>query len=181
MTTMNRQDEYLSALVDGETGRFETRRAIDTLLGDAPQRGLWERYHLIGDVLRQESQLADAEFARRVMAEVEADDIGSGVPPRRWTRPLLGLAMAASVAGAMVIGLQSVLGPGSGGNQALQQTAMDTSMFAPMAASDPGHHVPTQLESYMRMNRYLLSHVEQSDAHGLLPYARMVSYTPDNS
>jgi sigma-E factor negative regulatory protein RseA len=44
-------------------------------------------------------------------------------------------------------------------------------------ANDPGHHVATQLESYMRMNSYLLSHAEQTSGQGLMPYVRMVSYT----
>lgn len=186
MTTTNRQDEHLSALLDGETERFETRRMVDALLENAELRGRWARYHLIGETLRQEQpMLADASFSARVMERIQQEGMDQPVPERqgrRWMRPVLGLAMAASVAGAMVIGLQSMLGPGDVGGHGLQQSPMEASVApAGQAASDPGYHVPNQLESYMRMNSYLLSHVEQSGAQGVMPYARMVGYAPGRS
>lgn len=186
MTTMQRQEEHLSALVDGETERFETRRIVDSLLDDAELQGRWERYHLIGEVLRQEhSVLAEAGFRDRVMQAIDQESADPPAPPprgRHWVRPVLGLAMAASVAGAMVIGLQSAMGPTELGSHGLQQPAMEASVTpAPQSVQDPGHHVPNQLESYMRMNSYLLSHVEQTSAQGVMPYARMVSYAPGNS
>ncbi|WP_198034063.1 sigma-E factor negative regulatory protein [Acidihalobacter ferrooxydans] len=175
-TTMNRQDEHLSALVDGEAGRFEARRMMDELLSDAQLRERWARYHLIGDALRQERPLfADAGFAAGVMARVEAEAAQKPAALPRWAKPLAGFALTASVAGAMVLGLQSVTVPvGSG----LQPASQPTAMVVPQAGVDPGHHVPTQLESYMRMNGYLLSHVEQSGAGAVMPYARLVSDTP---
>lgn len=188
--TTNKHSEHLSALIDGETNRFETRRVLDSLLGDAEQRGRWARYHLIGEALRQERPLfADGDFSRRVMARIEteaqrekATESESAGGRRRWVRPLAGLAMAASVAGAMVFGLQSMLGPGELGSHGLQQAPLEADANAQsMGVSDPGHHVANQLESYMRMNRYMLSHVEQSDAQGVMPYARMVGYVPGNS
>ena len=185
MTTMNRQDEHLSALVDGETERFETRRIVDSLLENPELRERWARYHLIGEAVRQEQpMLADASFSARVMERIQEEAAEQMVPERqgrRWVRPVLGLAMAASVAGAMVIGLQSVLGPGGVGSHGLQQAPMEASVTAAAPASDPGYHVANQLESYMQMNSYLLSHVEQSGAQGVMPYARMVGYAPGNS
>jgi sigma-E factor negative regulatory protein RseA len=185
MTTINRQDEHLSALMDGETERFETRRMVDTLLESSELRGRWARYHLIGEILRQEQpMLADGSFSARVMEQIRKEDVGQLAPVRRgrrWMRPALGLAMAASVAGAMVIGLQSMLGPGDVGGHGLQQAPMEASVAPAAQTPDPGYHVPNQLESYMRMNSYLLSHVEQSGAQGVMPYARMVGYEPGSS
>jgi sigma-E factor negative regulatory protein RseA len=182
MKTTNRQDEHLSALVDGETERFETRRMVDALLDSSELRGRWARYHLIGEALRQEQpMLADASFSARVMERVREEDVEQIVPQgqgRGWVRPVLGLAMAASVAGAMVFGLQSMLGPEEGG---MQQAPMEASVAPANQASDPGYHVPNQLESYMRMNGYLLSHAEQSGAQDVMPYARMVGYEPGSS
>ncbi|OBS10399.1 sigma-E factor negative regulatory protein [Acidihalobacter prosperus] len=185
MTTMTHKDEQISALMDGESSRFEIRRSVDLLLSDADLRERWGRYHLIGDVLRRDvKQIAAADFSAGVMARLAAEQ-DEAVSPRRaqsrWAKPLLGFAMAASVAGAMVIGLQSMMGPGQIGGDLMQQ-ALPGNGFERVAdvepTADPGHHVPTQLESYMRMNSYLLSHAEQTGGQGMMPYVRMVSYTP---
>ncbi|AOU97571.1 hypothetical protein BI364_06005 [Acidihalobacter yilgarnensis] len=186
MTTMTQKDEKISALMDGESSRFETRRSVDLLLSDADLRERWGRYHLIGDVLRRDvKQVAPAEFSAGVMARIAAEQGEESIPPQRaqlrWAKPLLGFAMAASVAGAMVVGLQSMLGPGQIGESLIQQVLPGNGlgqMAEVEQVSDPGHHVPTQLESYMRMNSYLLSHAEQTGGQGVMPYVRMVSYTP---
>lgn len=186
MTMMTQKEEQISALMDGQTSRFETRRSVDLLLSDAELRGRWERYHFIGDVLRRDvKRTAPAGFSAAVMAQIAADQAAGVSPYRkqsRWAKPVLGFAMAASVAGAMVVGLQSMLGPGQIGTDFAQQ-AVSGDTFGKMAAvedvADPGHHVPTQLESYMRMNSYMLSHAEQTGGQGMMPYVRMVSYTPN--
>lgn len=184
MTTMHKQEEHLSALVDGETERFETRRIVDSLLEDPELQARWARYHLVGEVLRQEhAVLANTAFSVRVMRGITQEATDSPAPQqlgRGWVRPVLGLAMAASVAGAMVAGLQSAMGPNELGSHGLQQQSTMEASVAP-AAQDPGRHVPNQLESYMRMNSYLLSHVEQTSAQEVMPYARMVSYAPGSS
>lgn len=191
MTTMNEQNEQLSAFVDGETARFESKRMADVLLGDDELRRRWTHYHLIGEVLRQEKvTLADANFSRRVMQSIESEETtettaAGSLLRRRWLKPVVGLAMAASVAGAMVIGLQSAMSPnGLGTGGALGQKPLEADMTTQTSvtqSNDPGYHVPNQLESYMRMNSYLLSHAEQSGAQGLMPYARMVGYTSGGS
>ena len=176
METTNRRDEALSALVDGETAGAETRRMIDALLGDEALRERWDRYHLIGEVLRRgEPPLAAPDLAARVMDRIEAQTVVPVRRARRWGRPLASLALAASLAGGLAFGLQAMLG-NQGGRQALQgaPTATATLAFASDGA-DPGHHVPLQLESYMRMHAYALGHVEQSATGGVMAYARLVS------
>lgn len=183
MTT--HKDELISALMDGASRRFETHRAIDLLLSDSHLRQRWDRYHLIGDVLRRDvKHVVPADFCAGVMDHLEKAQPRKNPAPywvqQRWLKPLLGLAMAASVAGVMVLGLQSLWQPEQTGANLLQQglpAAGQRRLAEIEPPHDTGHHVPTQLESYMRMNSYLLSHAEQTSGQGFMPYVRMVSYT----
>lgn len=178
------KDELISALVDGECRRFELRRSVDQLISDSKSHERWSRYHLIGNVLRQDvKQIAGARFHAEIMSQL-AQEQHQGSPSQtfqqRLTRPLIGFAMAASVAAVMVLGLQSLLGPEQVHTGLIQQNVSIESprqMAELQQAKDPGHHVATQLESYMRMNSYLLSHAEQTSGQGVMPFVRMVSYT----
>ncbi len=184
MTTMMHEDEQLSALMDGETGRFETRRTVDRLLSETDLTTRWERYHLIGDVLRRDSlQLASKAFSAQVMARIvseQASGLRVTAGQRRWVRPLLGFATAASIAGAAVFGLQLMLGPGVIGNDLMRFVQPDQH-YQRMAKAEEHQSVragKNQHSSVTRMNSYFLSHVEQTGGQGVMPYVRMVSYKP---
>ena len=45
--------ERISALMDGELDEREAAETIAALADDAPSRGAWRTYHLIGDALRE--------------------------------------------------------------------------------------------------------------------------------
>ena len=57
--------ESLSAVMDGEADEFEIRRVLDEATSDAELRGVWERYHLIGSVLRGEGRTPSASSVTR--------------------------------------------------------------------------------------------------------------------
>lgn len=183
MATMHK-DELISALMDSECGRFEIRRSVDLLISDNDLRARWGRYHLIGNVLRRDAtQIAGADFHSKVMAQLTQEQADNHYPVRvtkRWSKPLLGFVMAASVAAVMVLGMQSLLEPVQVRTD-LVQPAPSLERPGRLAdvrqAHDPGRHVATQLESYMRMNSYLLSHAQQSGGQGVMPFVRMVSYS----
>ena len=87
--------EHLSSLMDGElsqeTGLFVARRmSADSELGQT-----WERYHLIRECLRRPG---GKWSALSLSVDVEAVQPVAIEPPRRWLKPLSGLAIAASVA-----------------------------------------------------------------------------------
>jgi len=133
--------ETLSALLDNE-GSQEELATLGLLAGDAQARGVWYRYQLIGDMLREGGSgvAADSRFAdgvqRRLADEAlsgtwTGDSVAAPVIPlsaaRRpagtatptpgravnaW-RPALGLAAAASVT-AFMLGLWTA-GPGGDG------------------------------------------------------------------
>ena len=46
--------ESLSAVMDGEADEFELRRVLDEVSKDAELASSWDRYHLIGSVMRGE-------------------------------------------------------------------------------------------------------------------------------
>ena len=60
-------NETISALMDGELDELEMERAIRELHNSPEQRHAWQRYHLIGDALRNNIPAhLDGSFASRV-------------------------------------------------------------------------------------------------------------------
>jgi sigma-E factor negative regulatory protein RseA len=109
--------ESLSAVMDGEADEFEIRRVLDETSADAALRGVWDRYHLVGSVLRGEGRTVVASsLSRSFWARIEADDdagdeVMAGAPERNaasmtvnWSHRLVGVAVAAGVAAAVVVG-----------------------------------------------------------------------------
>lgn len=111
--------EALSAVIDGEADEFELRRVLDEIGKDAALAASWERYHLIGAVLRRERVSRSVGMRERVWAEVGLEEVAevastpipaSEAPAaaaprlRRWTPA----ALAATVVIAAVVGLVSL-------------------------------------------------------------------------
>lgn len=107
--------EAVSAAVDDEADEFELRRVLDEVHKDAALKLAWERYHLVGTVLRDEHLTPDRGLRERVWAELEltADtdtsvalpeplELVPDAPVSRLNR-LTGLAVAATVALAVVL------------------------------------------------------------------------------
>ena len=109
--------ESLSAAVDGEADEFELLRVLDETGKDAELASSWERYHLIGSVMRRERVTLSATMGEAIWAEIQPDadasvanqpvvSIAEESPPAhkaglgRWAS----LAVAVSVAVAVVIG-----------------------------------------------------------------------------
>ena len=101
---MNEQiREHLSALMDGELGRDQTRFLLRRITPGDPSSQCWERYHLVRQALRrQHVAMPQAGFAEAVMARVDvvqAPQRSSGP----WLRWGAGGAVAASVAMAALM------------------------------------------------------------------------------
>src|SRR3989338_5276656 len=93
--------EKLSALVDNELDKLETRRLLTALAADEALRATWGRYHLIGATLRRES-ITPGEVAARVAARPGKSSVAR--PP--LARIAGQLALAASVATVALVGAQ---------------------------------------------------------------------------
>lgn len=64
--------EKVSALLDGALDEAASVRMLDSLKRDAGLRREWERYSLIGDVLRDEPVLS-ADFTGRLMLQLDSE------------------------------------------------------------------------------------------------------------
>ena len=202
-------DERISALVDGESGEFETRRLTAELLSSEPQKARWGRYHLIGDALRDELPMRlEPNFSTSVMALINEDLPGydqSQVRKQksRWLKPAAGFAIAASVAAVSVFVLQSLT---SQNNFPLQtEVAMKTPTATPVSTAQslpkatPVAVVKSEplvdgkpaaankfktLEAKIvdsRMNSYLATHAEYTTQPSLMPQVRVVAFEQNNN
>ncbi len=116
-------NEQLSAYLDGEASPQETDNLIAALKRDADLRDAFSRQHWLRHALREARPVQpDAGFSARVLARLDEQpaeqqaleqthtnvvSIPRGDKParaaRRWQRPTAGLAIAASVVGALVL------------------------------------------------------------------------------
>ena len=90
-------EEELSAFMDGELGRDETRFLLKRVEGDGQAVRRWARYHLVRQTLRRQDVVAlRADFASSLMARLDAEALPSRTNP--WLRWGSGGAIAAAVA-----------------------------------------------------------------------------------
>lgn len=186
---MNEQHnpELVSALLDGELGRHETRFALRRLDADAAALGQWERWHLVRAALRREPLgLAAPGFASAVMQAVAAG--GGRRRVHAWLKPLAGGAIAAGVAVLALFAVTPRPGPGEYAVQApvpelSAPTGLTTGDFSPRLASRPV--VATTLAPVathaIEIERYFLSHSGQATGFargGFVPYVNIVA-TPE--
>lgn len=192
--------EQLSALVDNELGEFEERRILDELGRDPQLRDTWQRYHLIrAAIVNELDHVPSRTSTERVSAMLAAEPV---VTTRRSAGQLPriagGLAIAATVAGMAIFGLQT-LGPPVASNPPPSSPASMVSAkpAAPLVAGtravEPSTAIQTVRSTSTRwdtsepedehmLDVYLVQHSEFASAgmRGMLPsYARVVGYSGD--
>ncbi len=102
--------ETLSTLMDGEI-EDQDWKALKHIAEDDDARGVWGRYHLIGDVMRDGVvEIAPMAFSERLRDEIAREPTVLAPPRRRQSlrRPVAGLAIAASVAALAVVGVNQM-------------------------------------------------------------------------
>ena len=116
------QSEALSALVDDEASEFELRRILKASEDDLQLKQEWQRYQLIGAAIRNDlPAVSYTDLSASISAAIAADsefDIrdesivskSAGKIAALWST-LGRVAVAASVAGAVVFGVQSYQSP----------------------------------------------------------------------
>jgi sigma-E factor negative regulatory protein RseA len=186
------KNERLSALVDDEADGFECRRLLDQLGRNPDDLSRWERYHLIGDALRGGlRRRAKSDFAAGIMARIADEPVpvpATRTVGQRLVRPTAGLAMAASVAVAVLVGVVNVTGTpdadgpvvaeaGPAGAPTATRGVVQLS-DATVATAAPV--APPALEpmeaSDARLHSYIVNHAEHAAGRGLMPYVRVVGY-----
>ena len=176
--------EWISALADGELAGSELDKALDALRRDASLQRSWTRYHLIRDTLHSNLDASvDAGLHERISAALELEPVV--LAPQRASRPWLrhaaGIAVAASVTGIAVFGIQQ-MNREEGAPVATMAEVMQPGNIVRMenptlVAANPN---PTEVqEDNGKLAPYLVNHNEysvSSGMHGMLPYVRIVGY-----
>lgn len=169
----SRIHEQISALVDGELDPGETKLLLRRFAQDPELKAAWERYQRCGELVEEAVETPiGADIADDVRAAIEAED-PPVTPARRapeWTRPVAGVAVAATVATVAVLSLQ---GPTDSdpateseavtvvpGDRA-EGTPWGGSAYwfepRPAAGGDAG-----QAATRQRLDTYLINHTDQS-------------------
>ena len=185
--------EQISAMLDDECLPAERSRLLDRM-GEGELRQTWDRYHLIGDVMRGEGvRLSGGGIADRVRQELEGEPAILAVPkPERssephpyWLKPTAGAALAASVAVLAVLTVPGFMDSAKQGNGVGVQVAESTAPLAGGGGEPPALTVAgtrwknlSRPEAESRLNRYLVDHSEYASPGGMgvLPYATFVGY-----
>jgi len=168
--------EALSALMDGELSEFELRRLLARISDEPELLATWERYNLVRAVYQPEplslkslSVSGSDSLSDKIMAAIEAepalthasvasDDAIHGkarnIASPMWTSQIAKLAVAASVALAVFVGMQSIMVTPQAPSLA-SQSPLDAA--APMQASDSNIQLAVDEDAQRRLNEYIRS------------------------
>lgn len=118
--------ESLSALMDNQASELELQRLLKALEADPELKSTWSRYQIASAGLKKDLPvMASSDFATRISAAIDAEETYSLQPqvapqqasnqttsgnviamPLRWWQQAGRVAVAASVAGALIVGVQ---------------------------------------------------------------------------
>ncbi len=167
--------EQLSALIDGEGEAREWEWALRRLGNDAELKDRWERYHLIGETLKNNlPDTLDLGFAERIRQSIETEQqpaaqasasrTGITSTMMSWHKPMTGFALAASVAALALLGLNLT-------DFGVAESAGPAQLVSTERPSAP-HSQPTDAELDSRLGAYLVNHelVSRGSVHGVSPY-----------
>ena len=193
--------ESLSAVMDGEADEFEIRRVLGETVADPELRGAWERYHLVRSVLRGEghgpsrSETLKARMWAKIDTEGEnntddpvdvglAPDFGDATVnsrPSSWSQRIAGVAVAAGVAAAVIIGFRPT--------DTTQFAAPQVAVVAPAPVSTPAalfvegppmeatQAVPAALD-VQRAHAYMLHHAHHValNNRSVVPFVKVAAF-----
>ena len=181
--------ESLSAVIDGEADEFELRRVLDEIGKDAELAMSWERYHMIGSVMRRERVARGNGMRDRIRAEVQTEAAAvnepvlvaeetTGAQPagnsafRRWAS----LAAVAVLVIAAAVGFNDL--PENGG----QGTATIAADEGPGQQQSLDQAIALNSEvtktDQVRTDAYTVYHMQQlgMNQSGFGGFAKMVAY-----
>jgi sigma-E factor negative regulatory protein RseA len=187
----------ISALVDDEL-THESSSVIDSLLQDNESKEKWARYHLIGDSLRDHLPEHIGDISTNVSQAIASEPtvLAPGKKkPSNLMKPVMGFAIAASVAAVAIFNVQQAKQfPETGqpvpviaqSSIATSQPSFATSITAPQLVNQQ----KAQAQVYQvrnvdpRLNRYLVNHNEyraNTGVSGMPPHVRMVANEADSN
>ena len=173
--------EAVSALTDGERPGESLAEVVDHLIFDQQLKKQWANDHLIGDAMRMALPANVApNLAERVRAVVDSEPIQ--LPTRRRSarvmKPVVGFALAASVAVLAILGVRTIEQPQAPVTAVVADVQLPrTQLPTPILTSGNRWNVDRRSVED-RLNGYLVNHSEYAGygVQGMLPYARIVGY-----
>ena len=190
--------QQLSAYVDGELGRDERRFLERRLDADPELRAALARYYTIGAVARNEFATEAARLADRVRRQLDAEAPHGGrgsEPSGNWRRaaflvqPIAGVAIAASVALALVVAWPMVTGPSrpdaasSTVQIAAEPTAGTLSRVGGQTNQEPVGNDSVDEQLRRQLQPYFMDHNDQSATRpigGTLESARIIGHDAEH-
>ena len=181
---MNEQQrEQLSALLDGELPQELVEPNLRVLGADSEMRAAWERYDLIGSILREEPVHPEyRSIADRVRAQLREEKVVP-LPKRaradrssRW-QAWGGIGLAAAAAFFTVFVAPQFFSSDWPGEPQMAASLSLSQKFSP-AENYPQWSLD-QPELAQKLDRFLVNHQLRSPAariQGFLPYAMVVGY-----
>lgn len=185
--------ESLSALMDDEANELEVERVLSRIAGDPELRQAWVRYNMVRAVTGgQHPAHPGLDVSARVREELAGEGRGITGLRQRWQRPLASMAVAASVAAAVVLGGQQLAQLQYSGNdsQAIASSVSPVGMVNSLGATSvqasygtqsvpvlqPATRTAYQELARQRLQKYMQAHAEQAALNspaGLVPFARV--------
>jgi len=153
----------ISAFVDGELPDAEADLLLRRMSQDAELRKKAAEYLDIGRAMRGEASVRGVErLQARVAASIDDkpladEEVAAEAPAGRSMRPLVGVAVAASVALVAIFGLQIMPGVNS-----TNEVASDAAVAE--IVEDPGYTVPQPVDEQLK--QFYLSHGASSSELG---------------
>ncbi len=177
---MNKDNrEWLSALADGELQGAELKRGLDALRSDAELQASWSAYHLIRDSVSSNLDEGVApQLHLRISAALQDEPTILAPQSRRrsWVKQAAGLAIAASVAGVAIVGVQQM---NSADSAPTLQAVVQPQEYIRMAPTLVADRKEKAVPNNEALDRYLVNHNEysaNSGIQGVLPYVRIVGH-----
>jgi len=215
-TTTDSHKEDISAFADDEiipAGRLSEVQLLELACKDHDARCAWQSIHLTRDVLQADYQTAlGCDFAEKVRDRIEREDSFSDAvvsiadAPKKHNRksvthfalwkPVAGLGLAASLAGAAFLFAQLWQAEGAQGTVPDNQVARSSTSTGPLQmvafqgsrAAQIGNvgtrwrmdsQVARNQQIEQRLNMLLTNHLEDASmgrVHGMLSHSRVVGY-----
>jgi sigma-E factor negative regulatory protein RseA len=147
--------ESISALMDNQASELELQRILKASDQDAEVKATWSRYQIASALIRGEqtpvfSSAVMADFSARMSAAIDAEDtltsapvvVEKSKPQQGWLYQLGRVALVASVAGGMVLGVNQFNSTGQStsqiaSNAVVAPTAADTTVSLPSGINSP--------------------------------------------
>lgn len=177
--------ELISAAVDGEASEFELYQIMKAVNEKPELLRHWQMFSLMGDIARKESwQKSSLALIDSVTAAIASEPsmVSSKYQMYQFAKPLSKIALAASVAVAVVVGVDvytsntEIPSPSiQAQNSAPPIQNTDITPVAFHKKSEPTFEVIRD----ERLDAYLKRHAEMNAPHDMLPYVRIVSQSAE--